>query len=102
MSPIKLNDLAIIGSELAFSWSDGLESYLDFETLRRACPCAACQGEPDVTGKVLMRNLTYREQSFQYLRHQLLGGYAIQIFWADGHSSGIYSYELLRSLGSSA
>ena len=28
-----------------------------------------------------------------------VGGYAIQIFWQDGHNDGIYSYEMLRKLG---
>ena len=30
---------------------------------------------------------------------QKVGGYAIQIFWQDGHHDGIYTYELLRKLG---
>ncbi|MFZ4776576.1 MAG: gamma-butyrobetaine hydroxylase-like domain-containing protein [Terrimicrobiaceae bacterium] len=34
-----------IGTELAISWSDGLESYFPLEALRRKCPCAACEGE---------------------------------------------------------
>ena len=37
-----------IGNELAIHWSDGVESYFGLELLRRACPCAACGGEPDL------------------------------------------------------
>ena len=36
-----------IGDELAIAWNDGTESFIKLETLRRACPCAACGGEPD-------------------------------------------------------
>ena len=54
MSVIKLENIAMIGNEVALAWDDGGETYLNFEQLRRACPCAACQGEPDVTGKVLV------------------------------------------------
>ena len=54
MNVIKLENIAMIGNEVALAWDDGGETYLNFEQLRRACPCAACQGEPDVTGKVLV------------------------------------------------
>jgi DUF971 family protein len=33
---------------------------------------------------------------------QLVGGYAIQPQWADGHSTGIFSYQYLRRLAGSA
>lgn len=98
MSMIKLENLAMIGNELALAWADGGESYLTFEALRKGCPCAACQGEPDVTGMVLVPKVVHTERSFQLLRHEMVGGYAIQFFWADGHSTGIYSYDFLRKL----
>jgi hypothetical protein len=52
-----------IGNELAIQWSDGGESYLNLELIRRACPCAACGGEPDVLGKRLATGgHSYRRQ----------------------------------------
>jgi DUF971 family protein len=98
MSVIKLSNLATIGNEVALAWADGAENYLTFEKLRRACPCAACQGEPDVTGKVVVPKVSHTGKSFQLLRHEMVGGYAIRFFWADGHNTGIYSYNLLRGL----
>ncbi|MEN8693996.1 MAG: DUF971 domain-containing protein [Akkermansiaceae bacterium] len=99
MNPISVENIAIIGTELALAWGDGAESYIQLEALRKACPCAACQGEPDVTGKVLIPKVTHDpDRSFNLQKHELVGGYALQFFWADGHSSGIYSYDLLRSL----
>ena len=98
MSVIKLQHIAPIGNELALAWEDGEETYLTFENLRKACPCAACQGEPDVTGKVLIPKKNHTEKSFDLLRYEIVGGYALQLFWADGHSTGIYSYEYLRGL----
>ena len=47
------NNIATIGNELAIAWSDGRETYISFESLRRSCPCAACCGEPDALGNVL-------------------------------------------------
>jgi DUF971 family protein len=36
------------------------------------------------------------------MSHHVVGSYALQITWADGHNDGIYSYELLRRLGTEA
>jgi DUF971 family protein len=88
-----------IGDELAISWNDGRESFLKLETLRRACPCAACGGEPDVLGDVSRPHVTYTDESFQLVGFELVGGYAVQPRWADGHNTGIYSFTYLRRLG---
>jgi DUF971 family protein len=90
-----------IGDELAIAWNDGIESFLKLETLRRACPCAACGGEPDVLGSVSSpdRGINYTEKSFQLVSFDLVGGYALQPRWEDGHNTGIYSFTYLRRLG---
>jgi|SRR6516162_4848502 DUF971 family protein len=90
-----------IGDELAIAWNDGIESFLKLETLRRACPCAACGGEPDVLGSVSSRDrgINYTDKSFQLVSFDLVGGYAVQPRWADGHNTGIYSFTYLRRLG---
>ncbi len=36
--------------------------------------------------------------SFQVQQIQMVGGYALQVFWADDHKTGLYSYDLLREL----
>ena len=87
-----------IGNELAIAWNDGTESYFELEILRRACPCAACGGEPDVLGNVLRPEVGYTDRSFQLTGFDLVGGYALQPRWADGHSSGIYSFTYLWRL----
>ena len=87
-----------IGHELAIHWNDGIESYLDLQRLRRACPCAACGGEPDVLGNIMRPNVSYSENSFDLAGFEIVGGYAIQPRWADGHSTGIYSFQFLRRL----
>ena len=98
MSVIKLKQLAPIGNELALAWEDGEESFLSFAHLRKSCPCAACQGEPDVTGKVLVPKVAHAEKSFELVRFEIVGGYALQLYWADGHNTGIYSFDYLRGL----
>jgi DUF971 family protein len=101
---LELRNAQLIGNELALAWNDETESYFALEFLRRACPCAACGGEPDVLGNVSSRvcGMTYTDQSFQLVSFDLVGGYAVQPRWADGHSSGIYSFTYLRRLGQAA
>ena len=92
-------DLQAIGHELAIKWPDGAESFLPLEQLRRACPCAGCNGETDILGNVYKspaKPLT--PSAFELTRVTPVGGYAIQPQWADGHNTGIYSFDYLRRL----
>lgn len=91
-------DVQVIGSELALRWPGGDESYFPLELLRKSCPCATCGGEPDVLGRVIKPNVTYNEHSFEIKNLQLIGGYALQPTWADGHSTGLYSWSYLQKL----
>ena len=94
-----------IGNELAIQWNDNTESYLNLEVLRRACPCAACGGEPDVLGNIndsRGRRIAYTAESFHLARFDVVGGYALQPRWRDGHRTGLYSFQYLRRLSSSS
>ena len=95
-------DVQQIGAELAVKWQDGTEAFIPLEKLRRACPCAGCKGEMDVMGNLYKgpeQRLT--ADAFRLTRIVSVGGYAIQPVWADGHSSGIFSYEYLKRVGES-
>jgi len=89
----------IIGQELALVWSDGKESYITLEKLRRACPCAACGGEPDVLGHVERPHVSYGPHSFELRGFHFVGGYALKPIWNDGHDTGLYTFPQLRALG---
>jgi DUF971 family protein len=93
-----LESFAIIGEELAIRWKDGVETYIRLEDLRRRCPCAVCAGEKDLLGRQYGGSPTLSPNSFELKSCAPIGGYALQPVWADGHSSGIYSYEYLRSV----
>ena len=92
--------IEVIGEQLAIHWNDGTESFFFLEQLRRACPCAACGGEPDAMGRVHRPSVTYTPDSFKLEGLGPVGGYALQFRWADGHSTGIYSFAYLRKLSS--
>jgi DUF971 family protein len=90
----------VIGGFLAIRWSEGDESVISLERLRRACPCAACSGEVDVTGQLHKGpDPVLNKASFRVLKWGTIGNYAVQPSWADGHETGIYSYGMLRDLG---
>ncbi|MEY2585388.1 MAG: hypothetical protein QOD80_1414 [Verrucomicrobiota bacterium] len=95
---LQLTNVQLIGSELAIVWGDGVESYLPIDRLRRACPCAMCGGEPDVLGNLVRPEVSYTPSSFELVGWQSVGGYALQPQWADGHSTGLYSFAYLRRL----
>jgi DUF971 family protein len=95
-------NVQLIGEELAVHWNDGEESYFPLERLRRACPCATCGGEPDVLGNIARPNVTYTDRSFELIGWQLIGGYALQPRWADGHNTGLYSFQYLRRLAAAS
>ena len=95
---LDLANVQLIGDELAIRWSDGVESYLALERFRRACPCATCGGEPDVLGNISRPDVSYTPASFELGGWQVIGGYALQPRWADGHSTGLYSFQYLRRL----
>jgi DUF971 family protein len=90
-------DIQHIGTELAVRWDDGSESFIALERLRRACPCAGCKGETDILGNVYKNpDQTLTAKAFELVKLGSVGGYAIQPVWADGHGSGIFSFDYLR------
>ena len=95
-------DIQTIGHELAVKWEDGSESFLPLERLRRACPCAGCKGEIDILGNLYKNPAKpYAPNAFELVKLVSVGGYALQPVWADGHNTGIYSFEYLRRVASS-
>ncbi len=99
MATLKIENIAQINGEVAIAWEDGVETYLREEELRKSCPCANCQGEPDAMGRVVRPPVIYSPKSFDLVNIEIVGGYAVKFGWADGHATGIYSYAFLRKLG---
>jgi DUF971 family protein len=81
--------------ELRIDWADGHRSVFDFGSLRWLCPCAFCRGEAGMPGW-LDSNPTLSDDQVTLSDISLVGHYAVQPVWADGHSSGFYSFEHLR------
>jgi DUF971 family protein len=45
-------------------------------------------------------NVSYSDDSFHLTGFEIVGGYAVQPRWRDGHATGIYSFQYLRKLSS--
>jgi DUF971 family protein len=98
---MRLVDIQQVGNELAIKWDDGGEDFISLEKLRRCCPCAGCKGETDIMGNVYKNPETVlTPKAFELVRIAGVGGYAIQPVWADGHSTGIYSFDYLKRVAS--
>ena len=87
---------------LTIDWSDGRHDVLPLTRLRVGCPCAACK-ESRRKQQTAKRSLTILPGNFtgdpEVTSAELVGRYALRLHWADGHASGIYSFEYLRELG---
>jgi DUF971 family protein len=80
---------------IELEWPDGHITTYDFETLRWLCPCAYCRGEAGIPGW-LDSNPTLTQAQVQLTDLALVGNYALQPTWADGHHTGFYTFARLR------
>ncbi|UCG23734.1 MAG: DUF971 domain-containing protein [Chloroflexota bacterium] len=84
---------------LIINWSDGHESRYSFDGLRQACPCVECRGGHAHMGQPpdarQIRNAPDTGLALESV--EAVGAYALQFTWGNGHSTGIYSWEWLRS-----
>ncbi len=80
---------------LRIEWdAAGHETWCPARDLRLACPCAGCREE--MTGRPLLDPSTV-PSDVRPARVELVGAYAIRIWWSDGHGTGIYTFDSLRT-----
>ena len=66
--------------------------------MRKACPCALC-GDIRAKQDAQLQMITVDQTPSVDLSDVIpVGNYAIQIRWADGHDTGIYTYSYLKQL----
>jgi DUF971 family protein len=80
---------------LRITWIDGQVCHYLAPALRRACPCAQCvnewTGQRTLQADAISDHLTI-------LDINIVGRYALNFRWSDGHETGIYSFRYLREL----
>lgn len=87
-----------IGNEIALLWDDGIESYYPMETLRALSPSAENVGERDLLGEIHGGDARKSFPGVTITSWNIVGNYAIQFVFSDGHNTGIYSFDYLRDI----
>ena len=82
-------------SQVRIIWNDKHESLYSALQLRLACRCAGCLDE--MTGKKRIGAEALPDK-ISLQRSEPVGEYAHRFYWSDNHSTGIYTFEYLRSL----
>jgi DUF971 family protein len=88
-------------SYLEIVWNDDKVCRYPLSHLREACPCVQCRGGHEFMGSqydpehvlVLQPARSYTVTSIE-----MIGNYALQPSWDDGHHTGIYTWDYLRRL----
>ena len=87
-----------VNRALIVEWHDGVVHHIPFSTLRLSCPCAVCSGELGSAGR-FARDPDLHAGEDDLADIALVGAYGLSAVWADGHNTGIYTFERLRYLG---
>jgi len=106
------------GKGVDITWADNHSSHYDFAYLREECPCAMCNDERMKKVQGQEKDLQLKKESTSPvaappLSSPLLpmfkpkltakaahavGNYALQIDFNDGHATGIFSFDFLRTI----
>jgi len=83
-------------------WRDGHASRYNIAALRKACPCATCtdaHGTGSAPTAIVDSPLPMFKPTGATLEAvEPVGRYALNFIFSDGHKTGIYTWEYLRSL----
>lgn len=88
-------------AHLIIDWFDGKHCEYPLSQLREACPCVECRGghhnmgmqnAPDDILKLIPA------RSYTVEKMEVIGNYALQPFWDDGHHTGIYTWDYLHAI----
>lgn len=91
-------------SGIKIDWRDGHHSDYSLAYLRDECPCASCSGahgtEPQKTSysKQAANPFKMYTPTLKMDSVEAVGSYAVRVYWNDGHSTGIYSFDHLRKI----
>ena len=84
-------------SEISIKWSDETETRYIAPQLRRSCPCASCVDE--WTGQKTLKSESIPDD-LTLGNITIVGRYALNFHFSDGHDTGIFSFEYLKKLNS--
>lgn len=80
---------------VSITFLDGHVARFDLVTLRQGCPCATCRGLRDQGQAAWPRPGSPTPLRIEHA--ELHGGWGLTITWNDGHGTGIFPFESLRT-----
>lgn len=85
---------------VSITWGDNTISKFNTYGLRKVCPCVFCRGGHELMGKKLdvQEFLKRAAVTRNVTSIKIVGNYAFQFTWHDGHNTGLYQFESLRTL----
>lgn len=83
------------GDGFLIRWADETENHFDARALRMSCACAGCVNE--WTGERMLKPESVSpDVKIEHIG--IVGRYALNFHFSDGHETGIYSFKYLREL----
>ena len=80
---------------MLIEWNNGESTVVSFAELRFQCRCAECVEEWSRRRRITRDKV---KADIKPTKVELVGRYAIQVDWNDGHRTGIYPYTLLHDI----
>ena len=90
-----IRNLELHDGDVSIEWDDGHRSAYEARYLRLNCGCAECVEEWSNRKILDPATVAAEIRAEDYLA---VGNYGVQFLWSDAHSTGIYTFELLRRL----
>jgi len=85
---------------LTVRWQDGVESFYPLAYLRRMSPSADMRQLRDEmeTNPLVVVPDSGPSSALRAVDAELVGNYALRVVFSDGHRTGIFSWDYLRSI----
>jgi len=116
--PAKVKVHVSTGAGVDITWADDHSSHYDFAYLRQECPCAMCNDERQKKAQGQEKDAQLKKENpslavapptssplLPMFKPKLtaaaahaVGNYALRIDFNDGHATGIFSFDYLRTI----
>ena len=80
---------------VTITWEDGHVNRFPLEFLRTSCMCAQCRGLRDRGNQAWAPSGSVSTLQVESARQ--VGNWGLNIHWNDGHTTGIFTWEVLRA-----
>ena len=90
-----VDNIKLTGDSITIQWNDCHNSQYGAKELRINCGCAECVEEWSKRQLLDPASVPSDIRAEDYL---MVGRYAVQFLWSDGHYTGIYPFDMLRKL----